>query len=102
MFLSSSGSHGDANKFDGPGNGVAHAFLPGTTIQSGDIHMDADENWTETFMYNVAVHEIGHSLGLGHSGYSDSIMSSSFSSKNPITSLHHDDIDGLKKLYGKK
>jgi predicted Zn-dependent protease len=95
------GSHNDGNDFDGPGKKLAHAFFPGTS-KDGDVHMDAEENWTEKFLYNVAVHEIGHSLGLGHSWYDDSVMYSSYSRADPITSLHQDDKDGLKKLYGKK
>ncbi|XP_028417667.1 interstitial collagenase-like [Dendronephthya gigantea] len=94
------GSHGDQNPFnDGPGGELAHAFLPGSS-KDGDIHMDSAEKWTETTMYNVAVHEIGHSLGLGHSSYYDSIMYNRYSRNGLITSLHEDDKNGLNKIYG--
>lgn len=96
-----SGSHGDNLPFDGPGGNLAHAFLPGSS-KDGDIHIDADEKWSEQFLYNVAVHEIGHSLGLGHSWFYDSIMHNAYTRTDKITSLHKDDLEGLKKIYGKE
>ena len=62
--------HGDDEPFDGPGGIFAHGFRP--TI--GMLHFDADETWSsspgtlELDLESVAVHEIGHLLGLGHSG----------------------------------
>ncbi|KAI3943253.1 hypothetical protein MKW92_032987 [Papaver armeniacum] len=63
------GDHGDSNSFDGPGGTIAHAFSP----TNGRFHYDAEENWS-TYpargtmdMETVALHEIGHLLGLGHS-----------------------------------
>ncbi|KAJ8618757.1 hypothetical protein MRB53_014943 [Persea americana] len=68
--------HGDNAPFDGAGGVLAHAFAP----TRGWFHYDADENWAINPTANafdvesVAVHEIGHLLGLGHSQDRNAIM----------------------------
>jgi hypothetical protein len=94
---------------------LAHAFLPGTeelygphgTI-TGDVHVNADKDWVDDpfdpddgALYDletVLLHEIGHSLGLGHSDLPGSVMFGSYEGgKRTLTS---DDIDGIKFIYG--
>lgn len=91
------GYHGDVKAFDGPGGVLAHAFYPSS---GGDIHFDDDETWTVDSLLPIAVHEIGHSLGLNHSDVPGSIMTSSTSNLNSNAVLSRDDVDGIRAIYG--
>lgn len=94
------GDHGDGHRFDGPGGTLAHAFAP----TNGRFHYDADERWADGMirgafdLETVAVHEIGHLLGLGHSSVEGAIMYPSIST-GVRKSLHADDIQGIRALY---
>ncbi|XP_032283610.1 matrilysin [Phoca vitulina] len=107
MISFARGAHGDSHPFDGPGNTLAHAFAPGPGL-GGDAHFDEDERWTDGSRIGVnflttATHELGHSLGLGHSSDPDAVMYPTYrvrDSKN--FKLSPDDIEGIQKLYGKK
>ncbi|PIA62261.1 hypothetical protein AQUCO_00200327v1 [Aquilegia coerulea] len=96
-----SGPHGDTRSFDGPRGVLAHAYQP--TI--GVFHYDADENWSinpntyQVDLESVAVHEIGHLLGLGHSGEPNAIMYSYFGRGQVKRDLQQDDIEGIQTLY---
>ena len=92
--------HGDGSPFDGPGGTLAHAFAP----TNGRFHYDVDEKWSVGAIPNafdleiVALHEIGHLLGLGHSSTQGAIMFPSIA-PGGTKGLHKDDIDGIKVLY---
>ncbi|KAK4741563.1 hypothetical protein SAY87_025151 [Trapa incisa] len=95
------GDHGDGSPFDGPGGVIAHAFAP----TQGWFHYDADEAYSVgavsgRFDYQtVALHEIGHLLGLGHSQVANAIMYPLISS-GTTKGLNADDIQGIRALYG--
>lgn len=97
--------HGDNAPFDGAGGVLAHAFAPTT----GWFHYDAEENWAinpstaNAFdVESVAVHEIGHLLGLGHSQDQNAIMFPSIGPGQKKVNLGQDDIAGIRALYSRR
>lgn len=85
------------------GSTLAHAFKP----SNGGTHFDDDERWTlasensakdQIHLPTVVLHEIGHTLGLGHSSDYTSVMSPFFTTiKTKLTPV---DISMLRALYG--
>ncbi|KAL5761953.1 hypothetical protein ACOSP7_018217 [Xanthoceras sorbifolium] len=101
--------HGDEGPFDGPLGQLAHAFAP----PAGLFHFDSEENWvvegeplkspsrfTAVDLESVAVHEIGHLLGLGHSSDRDSVMFATLPTSVRKVTLRRDDIAGVQSIYG--
>jgi hypothetical protein len=99
------GSHGDGNAFDGVGNTLAHGFYPPPCggSHAGECHFDDAETWSLTGsggtfdLETVALHEIGHLLGLEHSSVSGSVMFPSYGGVR--RALTQDDLDGIRRLY---
>ncbi|XP_057298329.1 matrix metalloproteinase-2-like [Hydractinia symbiolongicarpus] len=101
------GSHNDSYPFDGRGGTLAHAFYPHNNKDlSGDVHFDDDEQFTlgkngRNLLW-VAVHEIGHSIGLEHSSVKSAVMYPWYKDfDGDDFDLDHDDIAGAQHLYGK-
>ncbi|EEF50308.1 Metalloendoproteinase 1 precursor, putative [Ricinus communis] len=100
------GDHGDGEPFDGILGVLAHSFSP----ESGKFHLDAAETWAVDFesekskvavdLESVAVHEIGHLLGLAHSSVKEAVMYPSLKPRKKKVDLSVDDIQGVQALYG--
>lgn len=89
--------------FDGPSGELAHAYYPEGLNQSGDIHFDESENWGITTagffdIFSVALHEIGHAIGIGHSSVTSAVMHPTYN--GIVTGLHEDDIVTVQSIYG--
>jgi hypothetical protein len=97
------------------GNTLAHAdFPPGCTVVINPpngrppqpVHFDDSEhNWADGAAANsfdietVALHEIGHCLGLQHTTVRGSVMFPSVSSNFTLRALQPDDNAGIRALY---
>ncbi|EOA26281.1 hypothetical protein CARUB_v10023542mg [Capsella rubella] len=100
------GDHGDGEPFDGVLGVLAHTFSP----ENGRLHLDKAETWAVDFheekstvavdLESVAVHEIGHVLGLGHSSVKDAAMYPTLKPRSKKVNLNMDDVVGVQSLYG--
>jgi hypothetical protein len=99
--------------FDGQGGTAAHGFYPPPNGASAacDLHFDDAERWTTTGngvdLQTIALHELGHALGLDHATVAQCPMTTS--ATRPIMcgvvigadrTLSQDDINGIQRLYG--
>ncbi|MDI3292101.1 matrixin family metalloprotease [Polyangium sp. 15x6] len=90
------GSHGCSSAFDGSSGVLAHAYSPGGGL-GGDVHFDDAEGWSSAYLETVALHEVGHALGLGHSAESAATMYAYYTGND--TSLADDDRAGIWSRY---
>ncbi|RUS90963.1 hypothetical protein EGW08_001267 [Elysia chlorotica] len=98
------GSHQDCDHdFDGNGGEIAHSW------NIGDMHFDDDESFRSLgsaghdgiYLLRVAVHEIGHVLGLAHTNKSQSIMYAIYRGAQASQfELSHDDRQDIQQIYG--
>ena len=91
---------------DGAGATLAHGYYPplnGLTA-AGDIHFDTGDTWKLGFggagfnIFQVAAHEIGHAIGLNHTGVAASLMNPFYT--EAFIGPQLDDIAGAQFIYG--
>lgn len=85
-----------------PMTGTGYSYYPASSgTNPGDSYYKPNTTWKAgtglNDVYSIASHELGHSLGLGHST-SGTIMESIIYSVYP--GLTQDDIDGIQARYG--
>jgi hypothetical protein len=104
-LLFASGEHGDGFPFDGPGGILAHTFAPPPISPeplAGDSHFDESETWrigSDFDVFSIALHELGHSLGLAHSDDPSAVM---YPYYRIWTGLQADDKAAILLLYAAK
>lgn len=101
-ILFATGEHGDGFPFDGPAGVLAHTFYPSPPNPepiAGDMHFDDAESWhigANTDVFSVALHELGHALGLGHADSPSAVM---YPYYRMVSSLSDLDIKAARGLY---
>ncbi len=89
----------DDPEFGTEGDVLAFAYFPS---DGGDIFFDDIELWTlfdggDTDFYVVALHEIGHAIGIDHSSDPTAVM---YAFSGTASTLQRDDILAVQRLYG--
>jgi hypothetical protein len=104
------GNHGDSHPFITGDKVLAHGIMPSNSGNGngvfGDLHFDDEENWTRDVrndesqpidLFSIALHELGHCLGLYHSTDGNDVMYAFYSkSKRTLTTA---DIKKIQALY---
>ena len=95
---------------DGRGSTLAQAYFPDDVNPAriaGDIQFDTSDPWeignslgrSAFDLVSVAVHEVGHALGLDHIHESESILAPSISPNAEFTGLSTHDVEAIQNLY---
>lgn len=102
------GDHGDECPFGS--STIAHSFFPNENYPVcplGELHFNDTyafttawraSSWEPIDYQSLALHEIGHALGLAHSANNKAVMWKFYVGSR--RTLHDDDVAGIQALYG--
>ena len=102
-----------SQRLDGANGTLAQAYFPDDLNPAriaGDIQFDTSEDWEvgnaqgrgAFDLMQVAVHEIGHALGIEHLEHSGSVLAPFVSASQQFTSLSSHDIDAALAIYARE
>eukprot|EP00116_Pleurobrachia_bachei_P019198 sb/3479460/ len=105
VFMFIDGKHADGLTFDGAGAEKGHAWSP----VHGEVHFNDNQKFSldpnshdgrAVCLFFVAMHEIGHALGLTHSVIKNAVMNAGYSdSAFTITDLDKEDKQNVDTQY---
>jgi len=77
--------------------------VPSGIIKNSTISLASEDSGgyvlNEVDMQNIALHELGHSLGLGHSSYLGDVMYSKYTLNQPVEGLSTLDLYGVSTVF---
>ncbi len=91
---------------DFSGNVLAHAYSPGGSGLSSDVHLDDTARvWDESLLFTTLAHELGHALGLDHMDDQLSIMNSTLGGNNLLPAIDTGyllppEVEAIQSLWG--
>lgn len=96
------GDHGDPFPFASGTTVLAHSFYPAPPNPepvAGDIHINDAWSWSiggQWDLFSVVLHELGHSLGIGHTDDPKSVM---YPYYQKAEGLKAPDIESIRQIY---
>ena len=88
QYLAASHPQTRIGHHDLSGNVLAHAYYPGSSGLSHDLHLDSsNRTWNESLFLTTVTHELGHTIGIDHIDGILSIMNTSLGGANMLRGL---------------